>query len=61
MENWIKSSRKNEELVLSSRIRLARNLRGIPFPHKLGDDKRKELIKLVESAFYTFSNNNDEF
>lgn len=61
MENWIKTNRKSEELVLSSRIRLARNLKEMPFPHKLEDDKRKEIIKLVESAFYTFSNNHDEF
>lgn len=61
MENWVKSNTTNEELVLSSRIRLARNLSKIPFPHKLGIDKGKELIKLVENAFYTSSHTEDEF
>ncbi|MCH5138428.1 protein arginine kinase [Clostridiaceae bacterium UIB06] len=61
MENWIKSNLKNEELVLSSRIRLARNLDGIPFPHKLENDKKKELVKSIESAFYSFSNNDNQF
>lgn len=61
MKNWIESNGKNEDLVLSSRIRLARNLSNIPFPHKLSIDRRKELIKLVEDAFYTFSQNDNEF
>lgn len=61
MENWITSNAKNEDLVLSSRIRLARNLDKTSFPHKLEIDKRKELIKLVENAFYTFSQKDDEF
>jgi Arginine kinase len=61
MESWITSNAKNEDLVLSSRIRLARNLDKTPFPHKLGIDKRKELVKFVENAFYTFSQKDDEF
>lgn len=61
MENWIKSNRRNEEIVLSSRIRLARNLSKMPFPHNLTSDRRKELIKLVENAFYTSSHTEEEF
>ena len=61
MENWIKSNKRNEDLVLSTRIRLARNLSKIPFPHKLDSEKGKELIKLVEDAFYTSSHTEDEF
>lgn len=38
MKNWIDYD-STDNLVLSSRIRLARNIDKYPFPHKL-DDKR---------------------
>ena len=44
-----------EALVLRSRIRLARNFKSIPFPHRLDVDKARELVKMVEDAFYTSS------
>lgn len=61
MENWIRKTTKDDDLVLSSRIRLARNLKGIPFPHKLDDEKGKEVIKLVEDAFYTKADLKDKY
>ncbi|MBC2582536.1 protein arginine kinase [Clostridium sp. DJ247] len=61
MENWIKSNGKNEDLVLSSRIRLARNLNDTPFPHKLSVEGGKEVVNLIEDAFYTSSHTSDEF
>lgn len=61
MENWINCNTGNENLVLSSRIRLARNLNKIPFPHKLNIDRGKEVVRLIENAFYTSSYNKDEF
>lgn len=39
-------------LVLSSRIRLARNIDKTPFPSRIDEEKGKELIKDVENAFY---------
>lgn len=39
-------------LVLSSRIRLARNIDKIPFPSRIDKEKGKELIKDVENVFY---------
>lgn len=45
-------------VVASSRIRLARNLNGYPFPSRLKDDKQaKEIIRAVSSAI----NKVDEF
>ncbi|NLB19883.1 MAG: protein arginine kinase [Clostridium sp.] len=44
-----------EALVLRSRVRLARNFKSIPFPHRLEADKARELVKMVEDAFYTSS------
>ena len=44
--------------VVSSRIRLARNLNGYPFPERLKSDKQaKEIIRSVSSAI----NKVDEF
>lgn len=41
-----------EDLVMTSRIRLARNLDKIPFPHIMSDEKGRELVKKIETAFY---------
>ena len=49
---------QHENVVASSRIRLARNLNGYPFPSRLKDDKQaKEIIRAVSSAI----NKVDEF
>jgi len=61
MENWIKSHGKNEDLVLSSRIRLARNLSKVPFPYKLDEESGRRLIKKIEEAFYASSHTENEF
>ncbi|MDP4178762.1 MAG: protein arginine kinase [Bacillota bacterium] len=53
MENWIMSKNSDESnLVLSSRIRLARNIDKVPFPIRIDEEKGKELIKDVENVFY---------
>lgn len=52
MNNWLKSQ-ENKDIVLSSRIRLARNIKDVPFPDKLDDEKGKDIVKQVEDAFYT--------
>ncbi|MBV7274481.1 protein arginine kinase [Clostridium thailandense] len=61
MENWINSNGKLDDFVLSSRIRFARNIEKIPFPHKLNIEKAKQVIKLVEDAFYTSSHVGEKF
>jgi len=50
LPGWIKGSRPEGGIVLSSRIRLARNLRDFPFPHHAGEKKLEEVIALVEKA-----------
>lgn len=47
----------SDSLVLTSRVRLARNIDKIVFPHKLSDSDGKDLVKMVEDAFYC----NDEY
>lgn len=61
MKNWIDNVDENNELVLSSRIRLARNLKLKPFPHKLSEEQSEEVIKEVENAFYASSHTKDQF
>lgn len=61
MDNWITAQTNNDDLVISSRIRLARNLAKIPFPHKLNEEESRKVIKLVEDAFYTSSNTEYDF
>ena len=61
MENWIIGQNKNDSLVVSSRIRLARNIKGIAFPNRLDEELSKSIIKDVESAFYKFSENTEFF
>lgn len=51
MKNWIDYD-STDNLVLSSRIRLARNIDKYPFPHKLDDEKGREIVKNIESALY---------
>lgn len=52
MDNWMKKGNNNGDVVLTSRVRLARNLKGIPFPHKLADKDGRDVIKKVEDAFF---------
>ncbi|AYD39225.1 protein arginine kinase [Clostridium fermenticellae] len=61
MENWINSNRTENKLVLSSRIRLARNIGAVPFPHMLNEEKGKEIVNLVEDAFYKSQIMKDKF
>jgi protein arginine kinase len=61
MQNWISVKGKPESIVLSSRIRIARNIKSIPFPHRLSEDKAREVIKIVENAFYTSSHTEGEY
>jgi len=49
------NSSKPDSIVLTSRIRLARNLNKIVFPHKISDEKGRELVNKVEDAFYNTS------
>ncbi|MFL0249244.1 protein arginine kinase [Clostridium neuense] len=51
MESWINSTNKDKGIVLSSRIRLARNISKTPFPDKLSDEQGKKITGSVSSKF----------
>jgi protein arginine kinase len=50
MENWIKADTSYDDIVISSRVRLARNLKDFSFPNKLDTSKGKEVVRTIEEA-----------
>ncbi len=50
MSNWYSKAAPMDDIAVSSRIRLARNLKGIPFPSRMSLEQRKELNKKVKDA-----------
>ncbi|MBI4972013.1 MAG: protein arginine kinase [Candidatus Omnitrophica bacterium] len=47
---WLKGTGPDNDIVMSSRIRLARNLNGYPFSTKLTKDEEKAIIEEVHEA-----------
>jgi protein arginine kinase len=50
MKGWIQGNGPHNDIILSSRIRLARNIDGIPFPAGLDDERAKAVIKMVGNS-----------
>jgi protein arginine kinase len=50
---WLKGSGPENDIVISSRIRLARNLRGHPFPSIGKEEKLSEVEKLIRGKLET--------
>ncbi len=50
MSNWYKDVSIDNTIAVSSRIRLARNLKGFPFPARMTTEQRKELNLKVKEA-----------
>ncbi len=48
---WLRGSGPESDIVLSSRIRLARNLTGFSFTDRLSVPQQQNLISEVEDAF----------
>ena len=44
---WLKGIGANADIVISSRVRLARNISGIPFPHRASKDQKKKVVAAV--------------
>lgn len=47
MNKWYLESGYQDDIVISTRIRLARNLRGIPFPSKMSEADEKKVIEII--------------
>ncbi|HEY8391718.1 MAG TPA: protein arginine kinase [Capillibacterium sp.] len=50
LPGWLQGPAPDDDVVLSSRIRLARNLARYPFPHQAGEKELEAVIGEVESA-----------
>lgn len=50
MSEWFKDTGMQSDIVVSTRVRLARNLKGIPFPSKAKDEDCQKVIAQVENA-----------
>lgn len=50
MGSWYMSHAPEDDIAVSTRIRLARNLSGIPFPARMTDEQRHELNCRVKNA-----------
>ncbi len=44
---WLRGTGERSDVVISSRVRLARNLAGFPFLGKAGDEQRGEIVQRV--------------
>ena len=48
MQNWYLQNGKDSDVVISSRIRFARNLKDIPFPTKFSKEQAKQVLEKVK-------------
>ena len=49
---WLRASGPASDIVVSSRLRLARNLSGFPFLQKLNQEQQEEIVEVVEEAIH---------
>ncbi|APC07351.1 protein arginine kinase [Neomoorella thermoacetica] len=47
---WMEGSGPQADIVISSRIRLARNLKGLPFPNLMNSDQQARVVSQVSRA-----------
>lgn len=51
--NWYLQSGRDSDVVLSSRVRLARNIKGIPFTTRCTEKDFKKIFELMKDASYS--------
>jgi len=47
---WLKGTGPNSDIVISSRIRLARNIKDMPFPHRANKNQSQEVLSAIKEA-----------
>ena len=47
---WYTECGKDGDVVLSSRVRLARNLKGVPFPARAGAEQQEQVLEQCKNA-----------
>ena len=46
---WLSGEGRDHDIIISSRVRLARNFKGVPFPQRMKDEEKRGLLKEVEA------------
>lgn len=49
---WLDASGPESDVIISSRVRLARNLVGYPFPHLLGPENADKILYALQTAIH---------
>ncbi len=49
MSNWYLQNGKDSDVVISTRVRLARNIDGFNFENRCSEEKRKEILEKIEN------------
>src|SRR3989338_7184828 len=47
---WLKGEGPNADIVISSRVRLARNIKGYPFFHWAGKKEKEDIYSVVKES-----------
>ncbi len=50
-DSWLSQKGPESEIIFSSRIRLARNLAGIPFPNRANSGQREKVFKALQEVY----------
>lgn len=50
LSSWLRGRGPDSDVVISTRIRLARNLSGVPFPHHASPEQLRSVLSKVKSA-----------
>ena len=51
MKNWIDSNTNDKEIIISSRITLARNINTFTFPNKMSCEEGQRLVNIIANNF----------
>jgi len=51
LSKWMGADGPESDTVISSRVRLARDIEGLPFPHMAGPEQARRVVDMVDSAF----------
>lgn len=52
LSEWMKGTGPERDIALSSRVRLARNVAGLPFPGVASDEQAQEVVRLAEAVVH---------
>ena len=40
---WLSGEGRDHDIIISSRVRLARNFKGVPFPQRMKDEEKRNI------------------